>query len=76
MQAEEFPVKQRCFSETVGDHTTDFLISTYADCNLVIVSQTGSVGTLLRAKCVCKPISLGQSAEAQPIQRCWLLAGA
>ncbi|KAK9795490.1 hypothetical protein WJX73_005356 [Symbiochloris irregularis] len=52
MQAINFPVKQQCFSKTVGDQLTSFLICTYADYILVIVSQTGSVGTLLRAKSV------------------------
>ena len=46
-----FPLRQNTFEETIGSQETSFLITTFTDYVLVIVSQTGTIGTVLRARC-------------------------
>lgn len=46
-----FPVQQQSFNRVICQHDTAFSVAVFADYVLIIVSQTGSQGTLLKARC-------------------------
>ncbi len=45
-----FPVDVKSARASVGGLATDFVRSTYADATVLIVTQLGTVGTVLQAK--------------------------
>lgn len=45
-------IRQNNFSSNVQGKVTSFLVQLYADYVFIIISQTGTVGTLLRARYV------------------------
>jgi proteasome assembly chaperone 3 len=46
-----FPVATKLFARDLGGHHTDFSYSLYADRALLIITQLGSAGTIVEAKC-------------------------
>lgn len=46
-----FPVRSKAFATDVGGVNTDFFYSVYADRILVVVTQVGTTGTIISARC-------------------------
>jgi hypothetical protein len=46
--ADTFPVKTKQWVQVVGGHSTDFVLCLFANCVLVIATQLGKIGTMVR----------------------------
>ena len=51
---EAFPVRTRQWSAAVEGVPTDFLVSGYADWIMLVATQTGTLGTMMQARCVAR----------------------
>ncbi len=48
-----FPVRTQQFTCDIDDSFTDFLLCAYADCVMVTVTQTETLGTIFQSRCIC-----------------------